>query len=176
MGPADEDQWGRVAGSATRLGVGDPVTSHWVWLPSPPRKLPVLSDSSTREAQVQAPESRCSVLTGAASTMDTSRALLLFLLLGKSPAQPLPHWFPCSADPQRPLLLSLQPPEEGSSTPEPLLEFSNPVSPWTQKALPRAQVQKSPSNPPAGNFQISLRVQKPLLLFLIPNGFLRPRI
>ncbi|XP_059007005.1 V-set and immunoglobulin domain-containing protein 10-like isoform X2 [Mustela lutreola] len=81
MGPADEDQWGRVAGSATRLRVGDPGTSHWVWLPSPPRKLPVLSDSSTREAQVQAPESRCSVLTGAASTMDTSRALLLFLLL-----------------------------------------------------------------------------------------------
>ncbi|XP_032180769.1 V-set and immunoglobulin domain-containing protein 10-like isoform X4 [Mustela erminea] len=81
MGPADEDQWGRVAGSATRLGVGDPGTSHWVWLPSPPRKLPVLSDSSTREAQVQAPESRCSVLTGAASTMDTSQALLLFLLL-----------------------------------------------------------------------------------------------
>lgn len=63
MGPADEDQWGGVAGSATRLGVGAPGTSHWVWLPSPPRKLPVLSDSSTGEAQVQA---RSSVLMGVA--------------------------------------------------------------------------------------------------------------
>lgn len=126
---------------------------------------------------MQALESRSSVLTGAASTMDTSWALLLFLLLGKSPARPLPHRFPFSAAPQRPPLLSLQPPEEGSSPMEPLLEFSKPVSPWTQKALPRAQVQKSPpSNPPAGNFQIILQVQKPLLLSLIPSGFLRPRI
>nr|XP_025870001.1 V-set and immunoglobulin domain-containing protein 10-like [Vulpes vulpes] len=77
MGPADEDQSGGVAGSATRLGLGDPGTAHWVWLPSPPRKLPVLSDLLTREAL----ESRSSVLTGAASTMDTSWALLLFLFL-----------------------------------------------------------------------------------------------
>ncbi|XP_072625501.1 V-set and immunoglobulin domain-containing protein 10-like isoform X1 [Canis lupus baileyi] len=77
MGPTDEDQSGGVAGSATRLGLGDPGTAHWVWLPSPPRKLPVLSDLLTREAL----ESRSSVFTGAASTMDTSWALLLFLFL-----------------------------------------------------------------------------------------------
>lgn len=98
MGPTDEDQSGGVAGSATRLGLGDPGTAHWVWLPSPPRKLPVLSDLLTREAL----ESRSSVFTGAASTMDTSWALLLFLFLGKSPAQPLPT---CS--PSRDLLNTL---------------------------------------------------------------------
>lgn len=38
--------------------------------------------------------------------MDTSQALPLFLLLGKHPAQPLPHQCPFSAAPQRPSLLS----------------------------------------------------------------------
>ncbi|XP_053515707.1 V-set and immunoglobulin domain-containing protein 10-like isoform X2 [Artibeus jamaicensis] len=45
-------------------------------------------------------------IQGAASTMDTSQALPLFLLLGKSPAQPLAHRFPFSAAPQHPPLLS----------------------------------------------------------------------
>lgn len=52
------------------------------------------------------PESHSSVLLqGAASTMDISRALPLFLLLGKSPAQPLAPQFPFSAAPHRPPLL-----------------------------------------------------------------------
>lgn len=80
-----------------QIGVRDPGASHWVWLPSPPRKLPVL---------LGLPRVSLQVLQGAASTMDTSQALLLFLLLGKSPAQHLAHQFPFSAAPQRPPLLS----------------------------------------------------------------------
>lgn len=52
------------------------------------------------------PESHFRVFSVAASTMDTSWALPLFLLFGKSPAQLLLHQSPFSAAPQHPPLLS----------------------------------------------------------------------
>lgn len=120
---------------------------------SPPRKLPVLSDSSL-DGGVQA-EYHCTVL--GASTMDPSRALPLFLLLGKTPSpQPLPHRSLHQQPPNTPSS-PLQPPEEGSPPSEPLLEFSEPISPLTQEALPRARERMSPPpTPPAGNFRINL--------------------
>lgn len=76
------------------IWVGDPGTSHWIWLPSPPRKLSVLLDSSSPGGMGAGPGSCPGFLAGAAGTMGTSRALLLFLLLGKPPTQPLAHHFP----------------------------------------------------------------------------------
>ncbi|XP_037675575.1 LOW QUALITY PROTEIN: V-set and immunoglobulin domain-containing protein 10-like [Choloepus didactylus] len=60
---------------------GTETSSFKVWLPSPPRKLPVLSDLSDPGGTGAGPGSRSSVLSGTASTMHTWRALPLFLLL-----------------------------------------------------------------------------------------------
>lgn len=81
-----------------QIRVGNPGTSHQVWLPSLPRKLPVLSNLSDPGGTGAGPGSFSRVLTGAASTMDTSWALRLFLLMGESPAQP----FPSCPPPQQP--------------------------------------------------------------------------
>ncbi|XP_059939073.1 V-set and immunoglobulin domain-containing protein 10-like [Mesoplodon densirostris] len=81
-GLADEDKWGGWGGRLSHtIWVGDPGTSHWIWLPSPPRKLSVLLDSSSPGGTGAGPGSCPGFLAVAAGTMGTSRALLLFLLL-----------------------------------------------------------------------------------------------
>lgn len=88
MGPAGEYQWGGVGYSAASLMGGGSRCLPLGLALSPPRKLPVLLDSSL-DSRVQA---ECHYGELGASTMDPSRALPLFLLLGKTPPpQPLPH-------------------------------------------------------------------------------------
>lgn len=154
--------------------MGDPGTSHYICLSSPPRKLPVLSDLSSPRGISAGPGSCSSILAGAASTMDTSRALQLLLLLGKPPAQPVPHQ-PPFLQPSNTLPFSpLQPPEQRSLPSKPLLKFREPVSPQTQKALPRARVRKFlPSISPAGNSQIRRQAQKSPQIPHFPNGLPR---
>lgn len=114
-----------------------------------------------------------SVLSGAASTMDISWALELFLLLGKCPAQPLPT-SPLSSTlantlPSPPLLSS----EQGSL---PLLDFSKPISPLPSPQTPSASPPRArlPKCPPSIPPDISFQGQWPQLKSLILTGFLRP--